>query len=110
MSDEKVAIALRALRASGDERAADVVQAILGSGDAPAPAAGAVSAAPTAPATPEIPAAPLVPAPVAAVDRGPQPPPGKAPLQSLDEWEALPQDERIARLDECDALQQQGQR
>jgi hypothetical protein len=35
---DKIAITLRALRASGDERAADVVQAILGSGE-PAPVA-----------------------------------------------------------------------
>jgi hypothetical protein len=74
--------------------------------------AEAMLATPEAPpATPEIPAAPMVPAPVAAAHAaGPQPPPGKAPLQTIDEWEALPQDERIARMDECDALVLEGKK
>jgi len=35
---------------------------------------------------------------------GPAPPAGKAPLANLDEWEALPQAERLTRMDEADAL------
>jgi hypothetical protein len=66
---------------------------------AAAPAAPAAEAAPVAP---EIPAAALVPAPVAAAQ--PQPPPGKAPLRNMDEFEALPQSERLARMDEADEL------
>jgi hypothetical protein len=38
---------------------------------------------------------------------GPQPPAGKAPLQSLDDWEALPDREQLARMDEVDWLIQQ---
>jgi membrane protein involved in colicin uptake len=38
-------------------------------------------------------------------DGKPAPPPGKAAIHSLDEWEALPQAERIARLAEADWLQ-----
>ena len=59
--------------------------------------------APEAPVAPEIPAS-HVPAPVAVAQQGPQPPAGKAPLTSLDEAEGLPQAERIARMDEIDAL------
>jgi hypothetical protein len=33
-----------------------------------------------------------------------------APLRSLDEWEALPQHEQLARMDEVDALLAEGQR
>jgi hypothetical protein len=39
---------------------------------------------------------------------GPQPPAGKAPVQTLDEFEALPQPERIARMAEADWLLLQG--
>ena len=49
-----------------------------------------------------------MPAPVAAAQ--PQPPPGKAPLQNLDEFEALPQPERLARMDEADELFLRGER
>lgn len=60
-----------------------------------------------APAKPEIgqvhePAAGTTPA--ASADGKPQPPAGKAPLQSLDEYEALPQTERIERMAEVDWL------
>ena len=56
---------------------------------------------------------PMVPTPVAAAaaERAaiPQPPPGKAPLRNLDEWEALPtQSECAARMDEADQLIRQG--
>ncbi|MFI5003448.1 MAG: hypothetical protein ACHQE6_00395 [Solirubrobacterales bacterium] len=95
MSDEKTAILIRALEASGSEREAQLARAILGD---PAAAAAADPAAPVAPAS-AAPVAPLVPAP-----QGPQPPPGKAPVQSLEEFEALPQAERLARMDEADAL------
>jgi hypothetical protein len=69
-------------------------------------AAALPAATPAAPAAP----APAVPAEVAAVAPavGPQPPAGKAPLRSLDEWEALPQTERQARMDEADQLQREG--
>jgi hypothetical protein len=69
------------------------------------------AAAPAAPvAAPEIPAAPLVPAPVAAAAQaaGPQPPPGRAALQTIDEWEAFPEKEQLARMDEVDELLRQG--
>lgn len=39
---------------------------------------------------------------------GPPPPAGKAPLQNLDEFEALPLAERVARVDEADALLRAG--
>jgi hypothetical protein len=41
---------------------------------------------------------------------GPQPPAGKTPVQTLDEFEALPQAERLARMAEADflLLQQDG--
>jgi hypothetical protein len=38
----------------------------------------------------------------AAAAPGPPAPAGKAPLRNLDEWEALPQTERLARMDEAD--------
>jgi hypothetical protein len=38
------------------------------------------------------------------------PPPGKAPIRSLDEWEALPQGEQLSRMDEVDVLLRQGAR
>lgn len=102
MSDRRD-IALRALRAAGHDQAADLVEAIIPAAQLDAtPAAAAL----TPPAAPEIPA---VPAPVAAANAGPQPPPGKAPLQTIDEWEALPKDERLARMDEVDALLLEGQ-
>lgn len=58
----------------------------------------------TEPATPELgqtPAALGVPAEAVA---GPTPPPGKAPLTTIDEWEGLPQKEQLARMDELDYL------
>jgi hypothetical protein len=109
MSTDKNAILIRALEASGSEREANLARAILG--DPAVPASDPAPVTPAAPeaapaAAPDIPAAPMVPAPVAAAAarQGPQPPVGKAPLQSVDEWEALPQSERVARLDEVDAL------
>lgn len=61
-----------------------------------------------APIVPEIgvvhaPAAGASPS-AAAGDGKPPPPAGKAPVQSLDEFEALPQSERLARMAEADWL------
>jgi hypothetical protein len=103
---DKTAILIRALEASGSEREAQLARAILGDPAAtPAAPAEATAAA-------EIPAAATVPAPVAAsaAEQGPQPPPGKAPLQTLDDWEALSEREQLARMDEVDELMRQGQR
>jgi hypothetical protein len=75
-------ILIRALRASGSEREAQLAEAIL-----PAP--------PAEPAAPPTPAAPAAPA---EVQTGPQ------PLQTIDEWEALPQKEQLARMGELDVL------
>jgi hypothetical protein len=70
------------------------------------------AAATPAPAAPEIPASPLVPAAVAAAQQaaGPQPPPGKAPLTSIDEWEALPEREQMDRMDEVNDLLRKGEK
>lgn len=55
-----------------------------------------------APAVPEI---GVVHTPAATATKDPtQPPPGKAPLETLEQAEALPEKERIARMDEIDAL------
>lgn len=52
----------------------------------------------------------LAPADPAANAAGrPQPPPGKAPLQSLDEANSLPQAEVVARIDEVEWLERQEQ-
>lgn len=64
------------------------------------------------PAVPEIgqvltPSATVTPG--AQADGKPSPPAGKAPLRSLDEFDALPQAEQIARLDEADWLQEHPQ-
>jgi hypothetical protein len=115
MSSENREILIRALEASGSEREAKLARAILGA----TPAA----AAPTAPAAvpagnavtreqlkgmtaQQIAALPqeAVNAALAEGAPGPTPPAGTAPIQSLDEFEALPQAERIARMDEADAL------
>jgi hypothetical protein len=64
---------------------------------------------PVTAAAPEVPAAEFVPAPVAAAQQGPQPPPGKAPLQSLDEANSLPLAEVVARMDEVEHLERQEQ-
>lgn len=43
--------------------------------------------------------------------RGPTPPPGKAPLRTIDDWEALPSEaERMARMNEVDQLLLEGQK
>jgi hypothetical protein len=88
-------ILIRALRASGSEREAQLAEAIL-----PAP-----PAEPTPPSVAAS-AAPEVEAPAA----GPQPPAGEAPLQTVEDWEALGQKEQLARMDEVDVLLRQGQR
>jgi hypothetical protein len=84
-------IALSALRAAGHDQAAALVEAII-PGAAAAPAAAPAAAVPVA------------------VPVEPTPPAGNGQLQTLDEWEALPQDERIARMDEADALILRGER
>jgi hypothetical protein len=96
------AVALELQAKAAEALAAQQTEALPPATETPAAAA---------PATPEIPAAPMVPAPVAdaAAQRGPQPPAGKAPLRTIDEWEALPKDERQARMDEVDALILEGQ-
>ncbi len=93
MSDEKTAILIRALEASGSEREAKLARAILG-------------AAAEAPAAPEIPAAATVPAPVAAgaEQQGPQPPAGKAPLVTQADVEALSEQEFNSRYAEVEAV------
>jgi len=112
MSDEKTAILIRALEASGSEREAQLARAILGDpAAAPAapaavvPAVPAEVAAPAAPAAPEIPSAPMVPAPVAAATpQGPQPPAGKAPLLTQADVEGISQAEYEARYAEVEAV------
>jgi hypothetical protein len=64
-----------------------------------APAAAAAAAEAPAPAVP-----PAVQALGAQLEGAPQPPPGRAPLLSVDEAEKLPQHERISRMDEIDFL------
>jgi hypothetical protein len=104
MSDDRREIALRALRAAGHDQAAELVEAII-------PGAAPV-AAPAAPAelTPGQAYAQQQQLAAQAVAPGPPPPAGKAPLSSLDDWEALPQAERLARLDEADALYLRGEK
>jgi hypothetical protein len=89
MSDEKTAILIRALEASGSEREAQLARAILGDPAAAAPEApaAAAAAAPVAPTTPT----------------GPQPPPGKQPLLNQADVEGLSQGEYEARHDEVQA-------
>jgi hypothetical protein len=108
MSDDKNAILIGALEASGSEREANLARAILGDPAAPAAAAAAEPAAPVAPV--EIPAAPLVPTPIAAAaaQQGPQPPPGKAPLTTAD-LNTISQAEAVQRMDEIEALERQEQ-
>jgi hypothetical protein len=104
MSDE---VAL--LRAAGLEAAAKVIEAARAGQAAAQPLVAPEAPAVTTPApAPEIPAAPLVPAPVAAAQQLPQPPPGKAPLQTVDEWEALNEREQLERMDELDVLLRAG--
>ena len=69
------------------------------------PAAAAPATPPPTQAAPPTPAPPEVPAAIAAAASAlPTPPPGRPALESLDQWEALPQAERIRRMDEADAL------
>ncbi|HEY4896456.1 MAG TPA: hypothetical protein VII01_10235 [Solirubrobacteraceae bacterium] len=94
-------IALSALRAAGHDQAAALVEAII------------PGAAPVAAETPAVgggltPGQAYAQQQAVAAPQGPEPPAGKAQLHSLDEWEALPQAERIARLDEADQLYLQG--
>src|SRR2546429_9955169 len=79
---------------------AKAVETLLGR-ESPEPPETPAAGAPTAPAAPAVPAEIAA---LAAQQTGPQPPPGKAPLRTLDEWEALPQAERLARMDEADWL------
>jgi hypothetical protein len=74
---------------------------------APVAPAGAPADAP-APAPQAVPPAEFVEA-VAQRSAGPQPPPGRAPLTSLDQWEALPEKEQLARMDEVDQLLREGE-
>jgi hypothetical protein len=105
MSDthDNAQILIRALEASGSEREAQLARAILGDPAAAGPEA-------PAPVAPEIPAASAPAQAVAAAPQGSTPPPGKAPLQTLDDWEALSEREQLARMDEVDELMRQGQR
>jgi hypothetical protein len=106
MSVDEVAV----LRAAGLEASAKVIEAAR---------AGQVAAQPPAPAAP----AELTPGQVYAAEQaaaqvaagaaypgGPPAPAGKAPLQNLDEWEALPRAERLTRMDEADALLLRGEK
>lgn len=69
------------------------------------PAAPAAAPAPAVPAVaPQIPAAEMVPAPVAAAEQGPTPPPGKAPLTTQADVEALSDVQFNARYDEVQAV------
>jgi hypothetical protein len=108
MSVDEVAV----LRAAGLESAAKVIEsARAGQVAAQPPAAPEALAAPVptpAPVAPEIPAAPLVPAPVAAAERGPQPPAGRVPLTSIADVDALSRDEMVARMDEIEAVERAG--
>lgn len=61
------------------------------------------------PARPEIGQVLTPSAPEANAQGRPQPPPGKAPLQSLDEANSLPQAEVMARMDEVEWLERQEQ-
>jgi hypothetical protein len=72
------------LRATGHEEAAKILEAMR---------VGEVAAQP--PAQPEAPAAP-------------EATPGEAPLQTIEEWEALPQREQLERMGEVDVLLRQG--
>jgi hypothetical protein len=60
----------------------------------------------------QTPTASLIRAPAPAAPQGPvsTPPPGKAPLRTIDEWEKLSQQEQLARMDEVDHLLAEGQR
>jgi hypothetical protein len=89
MSDSNTEILIRALEASGSEREAKLARAIL----------GAAPAQPTAPEAPPAAAPPAVPA-----EAGPPRPPGKAPLTSMADVDALSQAEIVERMDEVDVL------
>jgi hypothetical protein len=89
MPDEREVL-IKMLRQSGMSEAADMATVILPASQAP---------------TPEIPATPVPAAAVEAAQQlaGPQPPPGKAPLQTLADIEALSDKEFDARYDEVQA-------
>jgi hypothetical protein len=92
MSDSNTEILIRALEASGSEREAKLARAILG-------------AAPAQPTAPEAPPAAVDPAPPAVpAEAGTPPPPGKAPLTSMADVDALSQAEIVERMDEVDVL------
>jgi hypothetical protein len=111
MPDERE-ILLAALKAAGHDQAHALAEVILPSAEAPVSAAAALAPDAVAlAASPEIPAVSLVPAPVAELAATlSTPPAGKAPLRNLDEFEALPQAERLARMDEADELFRKGER
>lgn len=109
------------LRAAGQEQAAQILEASRAGAVAAQPPAippqvrAPEAVAPPAPvqvalAAPEIPAAPMVPAPVAdaVAQRGPQPPPGKAPLTIAD-LSTISQGEAVERMDEIETLERQEQ-
>jgi hypothetical protein len=101
-------ILIRALRASGSEREAQLAEAILPA--APAAAAAEASATPAAAAVAD--AAPAVPAEVAAPAAqraaGPTPPPGRPPLTIADLSTISPA-EALARMGEVEALEREEQ-
>lgn len=99
-------ILIRALEASGSQREADLARAILGNPAAPEADRAAAPAA-QAELTPGQAYAQQQQAAQAA-QQGPTPPPGKAPLSTIEAWEALPQKERLARMAECDQLVLEG--
>ena len=109
MSDEKTAILIRALEASGSDREAQLARAILGDPGAQTPAADAPAApAPAAaPVTPDNPQ--LADVGVAGEQAaGPMPPPGKAPLRTYADVEALSDAEFDARHAEIQAVLRAG--
>ena len=84
---------------------AEALAVILKGDQSPPETPAAPATPPPTPAAPPTPAPPEVPAAIAAAASAlPTPPPGRPALESLDQWEALPQAERIRRMDEADAL------
>lgn len=98
-------ILLAALKAAGHDQAYALAGAILPSGETAAVAPAPAELTPgQAYAQQQQLAAQAAGAAAPGYPGGPPPPAGKAPLQNLDEWETLPQAERLARMDEADAL------
>lgn len=97
-----------ALRAFAEVLRGDVAPAATPPTAQPAAPEAPAAATPAPAVAPQIPTAPLVPAPVAVAARGPQPPPGKAPLTVAD-LSTISQAEAVARMDEIEALERQEQ-